>query len=275
MFELNQHEFTRITEAYATGVFRDTFTNTADLHIKVVQGLRELDSNPSPLEFKRLTHSPPLNWIVGNDESGPYNSSKDSLLELHTLPVDHPGYSAREMERFIDSLTNRVRGTERIRNDAALDLSRGANYVAVTISSGNQRRLDWSSSQAGEIKEVRLYKTGQISIRATLPRDGMGAILDREELPKQIAEMLRLTGALGIIQQGHITVAVGAPSDGVSIDTFDPRRSRNQMRILNFGRSADALRTEPDESVSLAALDIGADEVASALSRLLLAQLPT
>jgi hypothetical protein len=46
------------------------------------------------------------------------------------------------------------------------------------------------------------------------------------------------------------------------------------MQPLNSGRPARVLRTEPDESVSLAALDNGADEVASDLSRLLFAQLP-
>ena len=273
-FEPDQHKFTRSVEAYATGVFRGSFSNSVDLLTKVTQMLRELESQPSSLEFKRLTQKPTLRWIANENGAHPVTSPQGSLLELHTLPVDHPGYSAREMERFVDSLVNRVRGTEYIKNDAALSSSRGTDHVAVCIGIGNERRLAWDKSQAGEIKEVRLYRTGQISTRATLPKDGMGSILDREVLPKQVAEMLRMTGALGIIQDGHVVLAVGVPSEGVSVGTFDPRRSRNRMQPLNSGRPAGVLRTEPDESVSLAALDNGADEVAGDLSRLLFAQLP-
>jgi hypothetical protein len=102
----------------------------------------------------------------------------------------------------------------------------------------------------------------------------MGSVLDPEMLPKQVAEMLRLTGALGIIQQEHIVVAVGVSSGGFSVDTFDPHRSRTRAQPFGFGRSVGVLRTEPDESVNLTALENGADEVASDLSRALFAQLP-
>jgi hypothetical protein len=44
-FEPDQQEFSRIVQAYATGVFRDSFSNSAELQTKVVQGLRELNRN--------------------------------------------------------------------------------------------------------------------------------------------------------------------------------------------------------------------------------------
>ncbi|HXR72791.1 hypothetical protein [Actinocrinis sp.] len=101
----------------------------------------------------------------------------------------------------------------------------------------------------------------------------MGSILDAKVLPQQIAEMLRLTGALGIIQQEHVVVAVGvSPDMRISVDTFDPNRSRSRAQ-LGLGRSVGMLHTDPDESVSSAALANGADEVAGGLSRVLFAQL--
>ncbi|GAA5073605.1 hypothetical protein GCM10023259_074530 [Thermocatellispora tengchongensis] len=274
IFEPDQHKFTRIVEAYATGVFRDSFSNSVELQTKVVKGLRELDSKPSPLEFRRLTQKPPLIWIADDDRVHSFGSSQDSLLELHVLPMDYPGYSAREMDRFTDSLVSRVRGTEYIESGQALHLFRSQDHAAVSIES-NQHRA-WDKPQKGEIREVRLYKTGQVSVRSTLPRDQMGSILDPEALPKQLAEMLRFIGALGIIQQGHVVVAAGVPSDGlISVDTFDPHRLRTRAQPLGFGRSAGMYRTEPDESISLAALENGAHEVGSDLSRALFGRLRT
>lgn len=273
-FEPDQHAFTRIVEAYATGVFRDSFSNSIELQTKVVKGLRELDSKPSPLDFRRLTQKPPLTWIADDDRGNSLGSSQGSLLELHVLPVDHPGYSAREMDQFIDSLVSRVRETKYIESGQALNLFRSQDHAAVSIE--NDRRRVWDKPQNGEIREVRLYKTGQVSVRSSLPRDQMGSILDPEVLPKQLAEMLRFIGALGIIQEGHVVVAAGVPSDGViSVDTFDQHRSRSRAQPLGFGRSVAMYRTEPDESVSVAALENGAHEVGGDLSRALFDRLLT
>jgi hypothetical protein len=274
IFEPGQHEFTRIVEAYATGVFRDSFSNSVELQAKVVNGLRELDSKPSSLEFRRLTQKPPLTWIADDDRVRSPGSSQDPLLELHVLPMDHPGYSAREMDQIIESLASRVRRTEYFESGQALNLLRTQDHATVSIE--NDQRRAWDKPQTGRIKEVWLYKTGQVSVRSTLPRDQMGSILDPEALPKQLAEMLRFAGALGIIEQGHIVVAAGVPSDGlISVDTFDPHRSRSRAQPLNFGRSVGMYRTEPDESVSLAALGDGAHEVGSDLSRALFGRLRT
>lgn len=273
-FEPAQHEFTRIVEAYATGVFRDCFSNSVELQAKVVQGLRELESKSSPLEFRRLTQEPPLTWIANDDRVNSSDSSRGSLLELHVLPIDHPGYSTREMDRLVDSLVSRVRGSEYIESAQALKLVKSQDHSAVSIEDDPRRA--WEKPRSGEISEVRLYKTGQISTRATLPRDRMGPILDPELLPKQLAEMLRFTGALGIIQQGHVVVAAGVSLDGlISVDTFDPNRSRSSAQPFGFGRSVSIYRTEPDESVSLVALENGAYEVGSILSRALFNRLLT
>lgn len=273
-FEPEQHEFARTVEAYATGVFRGSYDSTADLQAKVVQDLRELDSKPSPLEFKRLTQLPAVSWIAAANEANTSSNSRGSLLEVHVLPVDHLGYSAREMELLIESLVRRVRGTRCVQDDVALSPSRSKDHAAVSIE--DNRRSAWNQPQTWKLLEVRLYKTGQISVRATLPRDQMGSILDAKSMPQQIAEMLRFAGALGIIQQGHVALAIGVSLDAaVSIDTFDPHRSRSRSQPLIFGRSVGSLRTEPDESVSLAALGNGASEVAGGLSRALFAQLVT
>ncbi|HWU10211.1 MAG TPA: DUF4062 domain-containing protein [Streptomyces sp.] len=272
-FEPDQHKFVRIVEAYPTGVFRDAFTNSVDLQAKVAQGLRELAAKPSSLEFQRLTQQPVLSWAEENDRASTF-SGQGSAIELHVLPMDYLGYTTREMERSTDSLVGRIRGMDFVESAAALSLSRHADHAAVSIKC--ERRRDWNKPHPGELLEVRLYKSGQVSTRASLPKDQMGSILDRDALPKQVAEMLRFTGALRIIQQQHVVVAMGVSvGDTITIDTFDPYRSRNQAQPLSFGRSLNMLRTEPDESVSLTALESGAEEVGRDLSRALFGRLAT
>jgi hypothetical protein len=272
-FEPAQHAFTRIVEAYATGVFRDSFHTTPELVTKVVQKVRELESGTSPLAFTKLTQPPALHWVFDDNSGHPWASNHTPLLELHVLPLDFVGYSARELDQLGTSLVARIRATGMIRNDVALHPSRSHDCVAVHIPVGRPR--SWNTPQPGELVEVRLCKTGQISVRASLPRDGLGSILDPDALPQQITGLLRFAGGLNIVQHDWIIVAAGVSNAAhTSIDTFRPNQSRQQAQIATFAQDL-TLRPEPDESVSLAALGTGATEVASYLARALIAEHPS
>ncbi|MFD5697174.1 DUF4062 domain-containing protein [Streptomyces lasiicapitis] len=272
-FEPAQHTFARIVEAYATGVFRDSFGTTAELQTKVVQKIKELESGAPSLAFTKLAQPQALRWSLDDTDTHPSAGNQSPLLELHVLPLDFIGYSARELEQLNTSLVDRIRATRMIRDDIALHPSRSQDHVAV----GNRgdRPRSWNTPQPGEVVEVRLYKSGQTSIRATLPRDGMGFILAPNALPQQIADLLRFTGALNVIQQDHIVVAAGVSNFAMtSVDTFQPQQSRQSARPAGFGHPSLHLQTQPDESVTLAALGTGADEVASYLAQALITQHP-
>ncbi len=43
------------------------------------------------------------------------------------------------------------------------------------------------------VRVSRLYKTGRLSIRARLPRDGLGPAIDADDLPEQFAGLLKFT----------------------------------------------------------------------------------
>ncbi|MFY4719095.1 DUF4062 domain-containing protein [Streptomyces sp. LaBMicrA B280] len=270
VFEPEQHKFVRLVEAYATGVFRNYFRTSTDLMTKVVQKVKELESAASPLAFAKLVQQPTIHWI-SDSTAFQTAGSHESMLELHVMPLEFPGYSTRELDQLGASLMDRVRATRTIGSDVALNPIRSDEYVAVGIPASRPR--SWGAPQRGELAECRLYKTGQLSIRATLPRDGLGAILDPDALPQQVADLLRFSGALNIVQEDRIVVAAGVSTGAVmSVDTFDPRQSRRSAQPIGFGRSRRPLRTEPDESVTLAALGAGAAEVAPHLAQALILQ---
>ncbi|MFD5123633.1 DUF4062 domain-containing protein [Streptomyces sp. NPDC058385] len=269
-FEPAQHAFARTVEAYATGVFRDSFATTAELLPKVVKKVKELEETSSPLVFAPLSHAVDLQWICDERSSPHWSGASAPLLELHVLPMDFAGYSARELEQLNVSLTGRIRTTGAVADAVSLTGSRSTDHVAVDVPSA---RAVWGKPQPGALRQVRLYKTGQLSARATLPSDGLGSILDRAELPAQITGLLTFLGALNIVGRDRIVVAA-AVSDGPmsTVDTFDPHRSRTRASLPSS--PSFTLRTEPDESVTLAALTDGAEEVAGLVARTLIAQHP-
>lgn len=273
-FEADQLEFARRVEGYATGVFRDNFRSAVDLLPKVVGKIRELESGPSPLAFAKLAQPPALHWTLDKGAGGLQTFGITTLLELHVLPLDSAGYSARELGALGHSLPGRVRATGLVGDGVPLIPSpRSRGHVAVAVPASRPR--SWDTPRPGELVEVRLYDTGQLSARAMLPQDSMGPILDPNALPWQIAELLKFTGALNIIEQDRIVVAAGVSDPAMtSVDTFDPRQSRRSASLAGFGRPF-ALRTEPDESVTLAALQTGAEEVAGYLAQALIAGHPS
>ncbi|MFE4058373.1 hypothetical protein ACFXP3_19130 [Streptomyces sp. NPDC059096] len=270
MFEPDQHKFVRVVEAYATGVFRDSFHTSTDLMTKVVGKVKELESAASPLAFTKLGQQPTIHW-ASDSTASQIVSNHDSVLELHVVPLDFPGYSARELDQLGASLVDRIRTTRTVGSEVALNPIRSGGYAAVGFPTSRPR--SWGTPQRGELVECRLYKTGQLSTQATLPRDGLGAILDPDALPQQVADLLRFSGALNIVQANRIVVAAGVSTEALmSVDTFHPRQSRRSAQPVGFGRSRRPLRTEPDESVTLAALGAGAAEVAPHLAQALILQ---
>ncbi|KUL49251.1 DUF4062 domain-containing protein [Streptomyces sp. NRRL S-1521] len=270
-FEDAQQDFARTVEAYATGGFRDSFHNTAELMTKIVAKVKEVESDRSPLPFSPLTQPVSLRWSL--DQAGVDVDTSLPLLELHVLPVGFPGYSARELDELGTSLADRIRRAGVVKSSVALTSSSSREHAIVGISVARPRAFD--APQHGELVEVRLHKSGQVSVRATLPRDNMGSILDHDALSQQVASLLRFNGALDLIQNERIVVAIGVSNPKMTqVDRFNPHQSRTRADLSAYTRSF-TLQTEPDESTSLAALDTGAEEVAGILSRALIKQHPS
>ncbi|MFG3095566.1 DUF4062 domain-containing protein [Streptomyces sp. NPDC048202] len=270
-FEDAQQAFARTVEAYPTGVFRDSFHDTAELMTKVVGKIKELESDQSPLSFASLPQPVPLHWSL--DQAGVEGGTNLPLLELHIAPVGFAGYSARVLEEVGSSLSDRIRRSGAVKSDVALTSSSSREHAIVSLPVIRPRT--WDTPRFGELVEVRLHKSGQVSLRATLPRDGMGSILDQDTLPQQVASLLRFNGALELIQSERIVVAIGVSDPNLTqVDRFNPHQSRRRAEMGAYSRSF-TLQTEPDESISLAALDTGAEEVAGILSRALIKQHPS
>jgi hypothetical protein len=158
------------------------------------------------------------------------------------------------MADLAEALPRRLRETGLVDAGDALNTTRPSGAVMVTVPSRREHR--WDAVRQPRLLGVRLGVEGQASAWATLPGDGMGPILDETALPGQVAGLLRLIGQLRVDPTTMLSVGQCARL---------PRTSATMLSV-----SDQPLRLEPDECVTLAALDRGAQDVGRVLTRALL-----
>jgi hypothetical protein len=265
-FEPDQEAFSRSIGDYASGVFYDSFAEATELLTKVAAKLRELEQAESPLKFTPLTGPVTVTWRADFDSQLRNNTSLQPALELHVVPAGAGSpRPSRIMAELADSMPARVRESGMISASDALSTARTDGAVLVSVAG---RPVQWNRPREPQLLGIRLGVDGQASAWTTLPGDSMGAVLDRTQLPDQIAELLRLVGVLRVVDAGQIAVAVGVdPAMMLSAGRVAhlPRQSASKLSM-----SDRPLMIPPDEQVSSAALNVGALEVARSLSRALL-----
>jgi hypothetical protein len=139
---------------------------------------------------------------------------------------------------------------------------------AIYLLLGEGAPAGWNSAAEGRALGMRIGQGAQVSAWGSLPRDGLGAVLDPAHLPLQIAGMLRMIGNTQAISAPHVAMAAGIePVRTLSIGKVSdmPRSSAQLLKM-----SDQPLRVEPDELVTLAALNTGAPEAGAILSRRLI-----
>ena len=165
------------------------------------------------------------------------------------------------MAEFAESLAGRVRRSGMIDNSVGLSARMHEGAVVVTPTAAPAHGVETL------FNGLRINRDGQVSVWTSFPRDDLGSIIDQGHLSKQIAKLLRLIGALRVINSQFVAIAVGVEVAGfLSIGkvTDMPRSSATHISL-----SQGLMRTLPDEQVSLAALDVGATEMGPLLSRAL------
>ena len=152
-----------------------------------------------------------------------------------------------------------------LRSVGALAIAAGAepfiedNAAVVELPQSASHR--WGEPRDGSLASVRVGAAGQVSLRWSLPADGLGSILDQAALRSTVAEGLRLIGALRMVPVGDVAIGIGlGGSTSMVAEGRVTGVARTSASMLGFG--SQTVRVEPDEAVSTAALDRGADEVA-------------
>jgi hypothetical protein len=259
-FEPQQEAFAALVGDYAQGAFYAEFTDVAELQTKVVQALRSLEAQPSTLSYSALRSPVAVRWLDDGNAQG-RGTSMPPLLELHIVPLDAELLSARQLRELPHQLLASLRST------GALPLAAGAEPVlerdAVIIELPRPQSR-WDEPRDEALAGVRVAASGQVSLWWSLPRDTLGSILDAEVLTATIARGLRLVGALHVLPNGDVAIGIGLGGSTSMISEGKVTGIARRSASMSHSRE-QSVRVAPDEAVSAAAFDRGADEVARSL----------
>lgn len=265
-FDDDQALFAASLGDYATDRFYKEFEQPHDLLREVTAAIRELETAGGNLEFSPLTDPPSVPWL----ESTPGWGSTEALLEVHVIPMEGRPLSARVLSQLEQGLPHHLRESGLIAPAAGVETTHVNDRVSATIPPpGTSSR---AGLRTGGPALVRVDSQGRCTIAFRLPGDSMGSVLDESEITSRIASALRLSGRLDLTDAPRFAVGVGISSASmVSIGSVSALpRSSSSLR-MNSG----PVRVTPDESMTRAGLDRGADEVATSLARTLMRSFET
>ncbi|KGN41030.1 DUF4062 domain-containing protein [Knoellia aerolata] len=252
---------------YGTGSFWATFEGVGELQTQVADALRELSARPGQLDYQSLTDPVQFVWLsdwpdhrAGVREGG--------VVELHVAPLSPAVVSGRLMRAMPDRLIGALRASGSVPAHAGLDPKVDAGGAAVDVPLG--ARGSMGTVAPGALRSVRVTPTGQVSVSWSLPSDGMGGMLQLDDLAEACTRALRLAGSVAISDAGRYVVAIGVTGSLLTVvDGSLPSSSRTST---SFGVLGDRpIRVVPDESVPAAAFDNGADEFGRELATALVA----
>jgi hypothetical protein len=264
--DADQAAFVAGIEDYAAGVFRDSYDSTAELLTKVAAKIRELAESSKPLTFAPMAEAPAVQWRRQFQPGTQVQQFSHPVLEVHVLPSTLGSLSARALAELGDALVGRMRRSGLVDDRAGLETRAVEDSIYLLL--GDEAPGAWNTAVQGRTLGLRIAQSGQVSAWAYLPRDSLGAVIDPAQLPLQIGAMLRLIGHMQALCSPHVAIAVGVePVSTVAIGNVSdmPRSSAQFLLIFE-----EPLRADPDELVTLAALDAGAPEAGGILSRRLI-----
>lgn len=259
-FDASQMSFMDEIEAYGTGVFRESFTDAVDLQAKVAQALNNVP--PGPLVWYPLREPVHVSWRSTWSSSTLRTVSRTEVC-VHAIPVEPAQRSRRELRELSDAMATRLRALGIVASSEALDLY--ADEACATVTIGESSAAGWGEVDRGGVIGCRIDADGQRSIWDRLPFDAMGAILDKVDLAERIALHLRVLGAIAPPDGQYYALAIELSTTPMTT-VASVTRLGQRTSATGLGMSDRVVRVGPDESVSVAAFDAGAVEVAAVLA---------
>jgi len=264
--EPEQQAFAKEVEAYSTGLFRASFSTTAQLLTEVTKAVRELEKKPEALSWRDL--SEPIQVVWRSEEAGAQTQAGEYVLEVYIRPVTSTSRTATQLRSDAERIANVLRGSGAVSQSYALHQDSSAGRAVVEVQAVDRRRWDQASER--QIRGAELKREGQVCIWQSLPQDMMGTLVDEASLASAAAEALRLAGLLGIVGMGGEVVVAAAihPLRMLSIGDTSTIGHRNKASMPTY-RTQEA-RTATNDAVTPAALDRGATEAGQELALRLL-----
>jgi hypothetical protein len=260
-------KFVGRVEAYATGLFRNSFTTTPELQTEVVSALQNIAAGPDPLRWRAIGEPPEVQWRAQFDQRDLASSQYTAVLELHFIPI---GTVESLPVGRLDSIAKAFAAVGRefgiFEHEHPLNVGKdgSAAWAAVTPAALLRDRP--------AIVGLRLTRNRRLSVWKELPWDSMGPLLDPEDLRRQMTDMVRLAAATGVLVGDETAPVAGIESiESLVQGSLVDLGRRTSAQYLWTGRPH--VRTDIEDAIPTASLPAGASEIADELVARLLVKL--
>jgi hypothetical protein len=258
-FDAEQQAFIDEIGRYDVGVFRPDFRTAVDLQALVAAAFREQPSGP--LIWKSLGHSLEVDWRSGW-AADTQRGSSGAELTVHAVPTITATFSRRELAAFPERIASQLRAIGGVASSVGIDTQTAESYALASIQA--ERRMTWGQADEGGIRGLRINNRGQVSVWDGLPSDSMGSVLDPVDLRERIARDLRLIGRVAPDRDTPFGIALELSAPQMTV-VGNRSQIGHRTSVTSMSMSTRDIQLPPDESVTPAAFDLGAEEVAIAL----------
>jgi hypothetical protein len=221
------------------------------------------------VDWQRLSAPAGISWRTEWDTLA---ALRGACVTVHLVPLSADrGLSERVIAGIGSAMPGLIRVLAGLSDSAGIELDERHDHVTVAVEPVQAR---WNDVRDSEFRGSRLSRTGQVSVWYSLPADGMGAVIDEEQLADDLQRCLEIGAALltvgGLAVDGRVGLACEiSPVNLITDGTLAQLGNRSQASLRSTGR--DDVRVDAEESVPTNSLSppwVGA--VASTLARLLL-----
>jgi hypothetical protein len=260
-----QQGFIDEVEAYSSGLFRASFSTTAELLTAATRFVRELEQVSPPLTWRALPEPIAVAWRSDRRDGSQNQYAGRHFLDVHVV-TGRPR-TAGQLRDDSTRIANVLRSTSLVDHSTALELEVDDDAARVgVVDSPQAGARGWNRVEPGRLLRVELARSGDVCVTRTVPRDTMGAVVDERWLSEAAAEMLLLVGQLGVAQ-GLEEVAVAA--EVWPLDTLvegNPAMLGSRTSATMPTRRQQAIRVPARDMVTVAALADGASEAGRELA---------
>jgi len=243
-----QAAFIKKVEDYGTGLWRYTFSDTADLISQLEGALATAAEALQPVVATPLSSPVSVPWL--ESKSGIYTGA-GTVLETHVVPVGSvaplPAATFGDLKRVIAGAGQ---------DGGIFEIGQAIEFTVSEKAVIGLAKRDGRRPEAG----IRVGRNRAVSLWESLPTSlHFGAVLEEAQFAHRVARDLRIGAALRVLESELVAVAVGF-EDVSMLGT--PAEFGSGMTLPFAMNASKQVHLEPTEAWPLRALAVGADDIA-------------
>jgi len=212
------------------------------------------------VDWKPLSEPLEPKWHVIGDR---YRGTGGCVLEVQLIPIERQRVEVRKLQALKDELAAVARASGLVPQTGAIE-SASSDQLTFARTSNGMRAAD-----AG----LAVWRAGNIGGWFSLPADGLGAVLDADDVTRRLEQLLTVLIGFDVPMSDRYAIALCISNTMMLTVGSASVIGKRTSASMNLG--SNELIVQADDSVSLKALQTAPGPVAEELVARLVAQLHT